>query len=158
MSRLAECRHEGEVAAAVTRGQWPAGAGAALRDHVAGCAVCAEVLEVAAAMTALEQETLADSRLPSAGQVWWRAQLRARREAAETAARPVIVAQAVAAACALGLIAALVTWQWPSLAAAAGAWMAGPLAALDLGAAAWIALAASALLGPLAIYMAFARE
>ena len=45
-------------------------------------------------MTAIEQETLADTRLPAAGQVWWRAQMRARHEAAAVAARPVMVAQA----------------------------------------------------------------
>lgn len=158
MSRLAECRHEAEVVAAVTRGRWPAAADAALREHVAGCAVCTEVLDVAAAMTALEQETLAESRLPAPGQVWWRAQLRARRDAAHAAARPVILAQAVGAACALGLIAALVTWQWPSLAAAAAAWVGGPLAGVDLGIVAWLVLGVWAVLGPLAIYFAVARE
>ena len=94
MSRLAECRHEADLVAAVTSGRWPAAVDQALREHVASCAVCADVLQVAEAMTALEQETLADTRLPAAGQVWWRAQVRARHEAAAVAARPVMVAQA----------------------------------------------------------------
>ena len=109
MSRLAECRHEGDLVAAVTSGRWPAAVDPAMREHVASCAVCADVLQVAEAMTALEQETLADTRLPAAGQVWWRAQIRARHEAAAVAARPVMVAQAVGGAAAVGLVAGVVS-------------------------------------------------
>ena len=79
MSRLAECRHEADLVGAVTSGRWPTAVDQALREHVASCPVCADVLQVAEVMTAIEQETLADTRLPSPGQVWWRAQLRARR-------------------------------------------------------------------------------
>jgi hypothetical protein len=154
MSRLAECRHEADVVAAVTAGRWPEAVDASLRDHVTTCRVCADVRDVAAAMAAVERETLADTRLPAAGQVWWRAQVRARQDAARAAARPVLVAQALGAACALGLLAALITWQWPSLSAAADAWLREPLAAVELGVAGWLALGASAVLGPLAIYYA----
>ena len=105
MSRLAECRHEADLVAAVTSGRWPSAVDQALREHVASCPVCADVLQVAEVMAAIEQETLADTRLPSPGQVWWRSQVRARREAAAVAARPVLVAQAVGAAAALGLVA-----------------------------------------------------
>ena len=47
MSRLAECRHEAELVAAVTSGRWPSAVDPALREHVASCAVCADVLQVA---------------------------------------------------------------------------------------------------------------
>ena len=43
MSRLAECRHEADLVAAVTSGRWPAAVDQALREHVDACAVCAEV-------------------------------------------------------------------------------------------------------------------
>jgi hypothetical protein len=144
MPGLAECRHEGDVVAAVTRGRWPAAVDQALRDHVASCSVCAEVLQVAETMTAIEQETLADARLPAAGQVWWRAQVRARHEAAAVAARPVMVAQAVGAAAAGGLVAGVVSWQWTAIANAA----------FNLGLIAWLGVAMAAVLGPLAIYAA----
>lgn len=144
MSRLAECRHEADLVAAVTSGRWPTAAGQALREHVDSCPVCADVLQVAQAMTAIEQETLADTRLPGAGQVWWRAQVRARHEAAALAARPVIVAQAVGAAAAVGLVAGVVSWQWAAIAHAA----------FDLGLVAWLGVAMAAVLGPLAIYAA----
>lgn len=152
--RLAECRHEAEVVAAVAAGRWPSAADPALCDHARRCPVCAEVLEVAQAMAPLESETLADVRLPSAGQVWWRAQVRARHEARRAAALPVLAAQGLGAAAILGLVAALVSWQWPVVAAAAGGWLARPLAALDLGLIAWAALGMFAVLAPLAIYAA----
>ena len=144
MSRLAECRHEADVVAAVTGGRWPDAADATLREHVTSCSVCAEVLQVAEAMAALEQETLADTRLPAAGQVWWRAQVRARHDAEAVAARPVMVAQAVGGAAALGLVSAVVSWKWAAIATVA----------FDLGLIAWVGVATAAVLGPLAIYAA----
>ena len=103
-------------------------------------------------MAALEQETLADTRLPSAGQVWWRAQVRARHEAAAVAARPVMVAQALGARPRPWTGRRVVSWQWAAIALG---WPGGPpLAALDLGLAAWLGVAMAAVLGPLAIYAA----
>ena len=45
--------------------------------------------------------------LPESGLVWWRAQLRARQDAARVAVRPITVAQAVAFAAAVGVLGAL---------------------------------------------------
>ena len=154
MSRLPECRHEADLVAAVTSGRWPSAVDQALRDHVASCPVCADVLQVAEVMTAIEQETLADTRLPSPGQVWWRAQVRARREAAAVAARPVMVAQAVGAATAIGLVAGAIRGNGPrSRWRLARGWPIR-LASIDLGLAAWLGVAMAAVLGPLAIYAA----
>ena len=61
---------------------------------------------------------VAESNVPSSGQVWWRAQVRARAEAERAAARPIFIAQAVAAAALVGLIAAVVSWVWPKMSAA----------------------------------------
>lgn len=157
MSRLAECPREPEVIAAVTAGRWTT-ADDDLRDHVARCLACAEARAMADTMRGLERETLEDVRLPSAGQVWWRSQLRARREAQQAAARPVLIAQGLGTAVILGLIAAVLSWQWPLIAEVAGAWMRQPLVSLDLGVAAWAMLVVAAVAGPLAIYWAVARE
>lgn len=158
MSRPATCPREPDVIAAVTSGRWPLAADETLRAHVASCEVCAEARAMAELMRSLERETLQDARLPSAGQVWWRAQLRARREAQAAAARPVLVAQGLGAAVVLGLIAALISWQWPVLAQAAGEWLHQPVVALELSRSAWSLLGAAGILGPLAIYWALARE
>ena len=44
--------------------------------------------------------------VPDSGRVWWLAQLRARREAAKAAGRPITAAQVIALACAVGLLGA----------------------------------------------------
>ena len=154
MGALAECRREAEVVAAVGAGRWPSAVDTALVEHVHTCTVCSEVLAVAEVMAPLERETLADARIPSPGQVWWRAQVRARHEAHRAAALPLLAAQGLGAAAVLGLVAALISWQWPSLVAATGSWVLRPVAALDLGVAAWLGVAMAAVLGPLAIYAA----
>jgi len=55
-----------------------------LATHAAGCAVCAEALLVASFLTGQED----DADVPAAGLVYWRAELKARREQAERAMRP----------------------------------------------------------------------
>jgi hypothetical protein len=157
MSGLAQCRRESEVIGAVTSGRWHA-ADDDLRQHAASCPACGEAREMAEMMRALERDTIGDTRLPSPGQVWWRAQLRARREAREAAARPVLIAQGLGAAVIVGLLAALISWQWPLMSDFVALWVRQPLVALDLGVAAWSLLGAAAVLGPLAIYWAVARE
>jgi hypothetical protein len=157
MTPVAHCERESGVIAAVTSGRW-ASADDELRQHVASCEACSDARRMAETLRALERETLADTRLPSAGQVWWRAQLRARREARDAAARPLLVAQGLGAAVVIGLIAALVSWQWPAMSGLAAAWLRQPILALDLGVASWSLLGAAAVLGPLAIYWTVARE
>ncbi len=54
-----------------------------------------------------------DARVPSAGAVWWRAAMRARSEAVDTAMRPLVWFQAIAAAAVLGGMAAAIEKLWP---------------------------------------------
>jgi len=60
------------------------------------------------------EEAWREARLPTSGQVWWRASTRARAEAAATAARPITMLQGLAGACAAGVSAAVITLGWPS--------------------------------------------
>jgi ferric-dicitrate binding protein FerR (iron transport regulator) len=77
------CPRESESVAALRRGPLDA----PLREHVLECEACSETLAVA---TALRESSDADSApLPSAGLVWWKAQMRMRREMAERATRPI---------------------------------------------------------------------
>jgi hypothetical protein len=102
------CEHEPEVLEAIHAGrleEW--------RAHLAECASCAGLVVVLRSMQAESDQAAAEVRLPSAGQVWFRSQLRARREATEEALKPASVAEKVAYASVLaGLIAAL-AWEWP---------------------------------------------
>jgi hypothetical protein len=113
MSAL-ECRREAEVLPAVLEGRWPGRAEEELREHAARCSVCAEAAAVAGALEADAESLRASATVPEAGRVWWRSQLRARREAAKTAGRPITAAQVLAVAGAAGLGGACfgATSQW----------------------------------------------
>jgi hypothetical protein len=96
-----ECGFEPEVLAAVIEGRWEGAA--ELRAHAESCAICLEVAAVSVALREDREELLAAAPLPDAGLVWWKAQLRARREAAKVAGRPITAAQVMALATAAGL-------------------------------------------------------
>jgi len=101
-----DCELESEVLAAVLQGRWPARVDESLREHVAACAICADVVAIAAAIDNDREGMRAQAAVPDSGRVWWLAQRRARREAAQAAGRPITVAQVVAFACAMGLLGA----------------------------------------------------
>ena len=116
------CHREQEVVGALRSGRWTSAWGEEIRKHVAACAVCAEVAVVARKFqheTELAQSEFGQlgASLPSAGFVWWKAQLAARRAAEQRATAPITLAER--AAFALGAFAVLVlsTWQWPQISA-----------------------------------------
>ena len=141
-----ECFREPDVVQAVTAGEWPGRAEAGLREHVSSCAVCAEVLAVALAFQVDAGDAAREVHVPTAAHVWWRAGIRARQDAAQTAARPITIAEGVAAASGVGLAAGAIALGWT--AAFSGFTAAGPLPiALALG-----GVVAALLLVPVAIY------
>jgi predicted anti-sigma-YlaC factor YlaD len=98
-----DCEFESDVLAAVLEARWPGRADAELRAHVETCTICRDVATVAAALEGDPEELRAEAAVPDCGLVWWRAQLRARREAAKVAGRPITAAQVMALASAAGL-------------------------------------------------------
>ena len=165
-----ECCREQDVLDALSARRWPERIDADLRTHVASCAICADLVDVATALLDDHEVAWSDAHVPPSGVVWWRAQLRAREEAARAAARPLAFIQGVAASVAVWLVLALVravppaylsTWRgWarglvpditvrmPDMASVTGA---VPLSILVL-------LAAWLLLAPVAIYFAVVDE
>ena len=165
-----ECSREQDVLDALSARRWPDRCDADLRAHVASCDICADLVDVATALLDDHEVAWRDARVPPSGVVWWRAQLRAREEAARAAARPLAFIQGVAASVAVWLVLALVravppgylsTWRgWvmglvpeitvrmPDMATVTGA---VPLSILVL-------LAAWLLLAPVAIYFAVVDE
>jgi hypothetical protein len=114
------CEHETAVVQAVLGGQWPDACDEALRSHAAACEVCREVV----AIVPLLREEFVEAReaigrrdvpLPSAGQIWWRAAVHARADAARAAARPLVWGYGAAAACAVGVLVASIGLMWPSV-------------------------------------------
>ena len=103
---LIDCELESEVLAAVVQNRWPERVDASLRAHVAACGICADVVAIAGAIDNDREEMRAHAAVPDSGRVWWLAQMRARREAAQAAGRPITIAQVIAFACAMGLLGA----------------------------------------------------
>jgi hypothetical protein len=150
-----ECQFEADVLAAVLESRWPERAGAEMRAHVSACPICSDVALVAGAVEDARDEMRASAAIPDSGRVWWLARMRAQREAAEAAGRPITAAQMIALACAAGLLGACfgATSAWFQ---AALRWMASSVAGFDAKA---FALPATALLaehGALACGMAAA--
>jgi len=99
-----ECDRESEALAAALQARWPERMDAELRAHVAGCEICSDVVSIASAIDEARDQARAHAVLPDAGRVWWIAQMRARREAAAAAGRPITAAQVIALAGAAGVL------------------------------------------------------
>jgi hypothetical protein len=89
--------------------------GAALREHVAVCPVCQEALSLAKLFERDQHALWALAPLPEADLVWWKAQLRARREAVRRAEAPVVFAEKAAWVAGALSAAGLAAWQWPAI-------------------------------------------
>ena len=87
------CARETDVLDLIAIGQWPARADASLAAHVASCASCSDLAIVASAITDVRDTGDEYHRLPDSGIVWLRAQMRAREDATQRAARPLLMAQ-----------------------------------------------------------------
>ena len=124
------CACEEAILTAVSSGVWPEGCDRELVMHAESCEICSDVTVIAPALRDDYLATHADARVPSAGQIWWRAAVRARLEAVHAASRPITWAQGLAAAGAIGLLVALIGTAWPSLAGSLE-WMAGAAVGLD---------------------------
>jgi hypothetical protein len=101
---IPECEFEVDALAAALQQRFPDRVDAALHAHVAGCPICSDVVAIASAADGAREEMRA--AIPDAGRMWWLAQIRARREAAEAAGHPITAAQLIAFACAVGLLGA----------------------------------------------------
>jgi hypothetical protein len=98
------------------------------------------------------EESASEVRLPTAAHVWWRAGIRARQDAAITAARPISVMEGLAAASGVGLGAAAIALGWSAF--AAGMQDLGGAMALALTAG---GIATAVVLVPVALYFAIAE-
>ena len=105
--RRSDCAREAELLDALRTGTWPEQASAGLHEHVGSCASCAALSGLVAAFLEDHRALVNDAPVPSSSSVWWRLQLRARRETAELAMRPITAAQGLALAGAAGLLGAL---------------------------------------------------
>ena len=104
---FADCSRERDLIDALTTGQWPDRCDDELKSHVAACQGCQDLVTIVAPLGDAWADSRADAHVPASGTVWWRAQMRARQEAARAAERPIAIVQTIAAVAA-GTIIALV--------------------------------------------------
>lgn len=95
------CMQEAEIKRLLALGHWPQAAPEELRNHAQACRVCTDQLLVAQAFRKARGASMARAQLPSAGVIWWRAQLRKRNAAVEHINRPILLAQVFAFAATL---------------------------------------------------------
>lgn len=119
------------------------------------CLECTELAAVATLIREDFEQTSRQARVPTPEIVWWRAQMRAREDAARVAARPILFTQALAIAAAIGLVisvAGRLTLPALSWTITSPIPVDLPLLPIAIAAGCWLVLA------PLALYLAFARE
>ena len=83
-------------------------------SFVEGCPSCAEIAAIAQAFTDDRSALLREAQVPSSAIVWWRAQMRSRREATAAAGQPMTWAQGLAIACAVGVLVSAVGFFAPT--------------------------------------------
>jgi hypothetical protein len=165
-----ECERSADVLAALSAGPPPDWSNDELRFHADACESCRDMVAVVSALRAERDHVRRSAKVPSAGLIWWRAQLRARQQAAIQASAPVTFVHAAALVAAVVLAVVLVSSvaRWAGLPAVADfipampSWSEAsePLTSefplvrygLMLGATAWL------ILGPVALYFAFRRD
>jgi hypothetical protein len=161
MKTLIECPRESDVLDALASQRWPDRVDRELADHVASCDVCKDVLVVAAAMREDRDAAWQEASLPSSGQVWWRAEMRARQEAIREASRPITVAYGVAALAALVVIVAASWFAWPAvheLASSVASIKASESVSSPLTVPLLVALGAILVVAPVALYLVLSDE
>src|SRR5450755_2311228 len=122
---LQHCEKETLIIEAARRGFWEED----LRAHAAECPVCSDAALAAQFLQEMQHADLAEVKVPSAGWMWWRAQLLAKRAAAERVTQPITLVEQMAGACAVLSAVGLFVWQWHSI----RAWFATFAGARHLG-------------------------
>jgi hypothetical protein len=110
-----DCPREQDVVNAVLGGRWPDRCDESLVAHAASCVTCREVAQVSVLLQEDVDHARLDVIVPAAGQIWWRAAVRARLESTHAAARPMTWMHAITGAIVLGVFLAGLTAVWPML-------------------------------------------
>ena len=152
MSRI-ECKYESEVLDAVASGRWPDRLGTELHDHLTSCSICSELAMVSAMYRDDYASAMDQIRVPSAGLVWWKSELRARREAVRVASRPIALVTGIAGVSAVAVLALVILTlaKQIDLAAISAFVVAQPIVL-------WLALAVVLALTPVALYFVYSDE
>ena len=160
MKTMIECPRESDVLDAIDSKRWPHRVDRELVDHVASCEICSDVLAVATAIREDHGAIRQEASVPSSGQVWWRAEMRARQEAIRDASRPITVAYGVAAFAALVVVGAAGWFAWPAMHEFASSMGSDqtPTLTSPLTLPLLVALGALLVIAPVALYLVLSDE
>jgi hypothetical protein len=157
-----ECAREDDVLDMLAAQRWPRRCDAELMAHISECRLCDDLVTAAAALRDDQDRTWREARVPASSLVWWRAQSRAREEAARAAVRPIAFVQGVAAASAVWIAVSMLRAfpirfraGWHGLAGIVRAGMpdvSALMQAVPGGAPLLMAVAASILLAPVVLF------
>jgi hypothetical protein len=111
-ANISFCEKEAAVIEAVRRGVWDGD----LRAHASDCQACSDAVLAAETLRTMQASDLVDAQVPSAGWMWWRMQLRAKREAAERVTQPITLIQQATYACIALSAIGLAVWNWRAIA------------------------------------------
>jgi hypothetical protein len=152
MSRV-ECKYESEILDAVASGRWPDRLDAELREHTSSCRICSELAMVSAMYRDDYASAMDQVHVPSAGLVWWKSELRARREAARIASRPITLVTGIAGTCAIVVLAVVILTLSKQLdmATISAFVVAQPMVL-------WLVLGVIVALTPIALYFVYSDE
>lgn len=105
------CSREAEVLTALRQQHWPEACEPELRAHVDTCAHCRDLVLISLAMQQAHRDASRQAPIPSAGILWWRAQVQRRNSAFARVNKPIVLAEKLtwAGTCAVAL--ALSLWQ-----------------------------------------------
>jgi hypothetical protein len=152
MSRV-ECKYESEILDAVASGRWPDRLDEELREHASSCSICSELAMVSAMYRDEYASAMDQVRVPSAGLVWWKSELRARREAVRVASRPITLVTVIAGICAIAVLALVIlTFSKQLDIAAISAFVVAQPMVL------WLVLGVIVALTPIALYFVYSDE
>ena len=121
----------------------------------ADCPQCGPLVVLAGQIRQEFEHTKRQARVPTPEIVWWRAQMRAREEAARKAARPIVLTQALAIAALIGLLISLAgrltlpAFSFPEMSSLS---VDLPLLRIAIAAICFLVVT------PIAVYFALARE
>jgi hypothetical protein len=117
------------------------------------CSECGPLVALAEEIRREFEHTRQNARIPTPEIVWWRAQMRAREEAARAAARPILFTQALAVAALIGLLVSVVgRLTLPVMSWAGVPDLPSRLPLVAIAAVCWLVVA------PAALYFAFSRD
>jgi len=121
----------------------------------ADCPECGPLVRLAEQVRLEFEQTRLEARVPTPEIVWWRAQMRAREDAARRAARPILFTQALAIAALLGLLISIAgRLTLPTLTLTVLSPISESMPVLPLA----IAAACCLVIAPVALYFALSRE